>query len=220
MREVDGCEMRKNLYIIGARGFGREVALELPTWNGFCDQYVIKGFLDDMDDALDGFSGYPPIVSSVEDFVPSGNDIVVCGLGTVMWRRKYIDMLLTKGARFDTFISPESRVARTAKIGQGVLVLENVSISADVKVGDFVLFHPNSTLGHDVEIGNYTVIENGVFCGGFVKVGERATIHTRATILPHQKIGDNAVVGACSCVIRNVKPSATVFGNPAQRIDQ
>ena len=211
--------MRKNLYIIGARGFGREVALGLPMWNGFCDRYVVKGFLDDKDDALDGFSGYPPIVSSVEGFVPGENDVVVCGLGAVQWRMKYIDILLAKGARFDTFISPEARVAQTARIGQGVLVSENVSISADVKVGDFVLFHPYSTLGHDVEIGNYTVIENGVFCGGFVKVGERVTIHTRATILPNQKIGDDSVVGACSCVIRNVKSGATVFGNPAERVD-
>ena len=45
--------MRKNLYIIGARGFGREVSLVLASWNGFCDQYNIKGFLDDKtDDAL------------------------------------------------------------------------------------------------------------------------------------------------------------------------
>ena len=212
--------MRKNLYIIGARGFGREVALGLSSWNGFCDQYVIKGFLDDKADALDGFFGYPPIVSSVENFVPGENDIVVCGLGAVKWRKKYIDILTAKGAHFDTFISSEARIMRTARIGQGVLIFEHVSISADVKVGDFVLFHPNSTLGHDTEIGNYTVIENGVFCGGFVTVGERVTLHTRATILPHQKIGDEAVVGACSCVIRNVKPSAMVFGNPAERIDQ
>ena len=212
--------MRKNLYIIGARGFGREMALGLSSWNGFCDRYVIKGFLDDKADAMDGFSGYPPVVSSVEGFVPGENDVVVCGLGAVQWRMKYIDILLAKGARFDTFISPEARVARTARIGQGVLVSEHVAISADVRVGDFVLFHPYSTLGHDAEIGKYTVIENGVFCGGFVKVGERATLHTRATILPHQIVGDDAIVGACSCVIRNVKPGSTVFGNPAQRIDQ
>ena len=211
--------MRKNLYIIGARGFGREVVSTLSMWNGFYDQYVIKGFLDDKSDALDGFLGYPPIVSSVEGFVPGEHDVVVCGLGAVKWRKKYIDILLSKGARFETFISPEARVARTARIGRGVLVFEHVSISVDVKVGDFVLFHPFSTLGHDTEVGDYTVVENGVFCGGFVKVGKLVTLHTRATILPHQKVGDDAIVGACSCVIRNVKPGATVFGNPAQRID-
>ena len=212
--------MRKNLYIIGARGFGREVALSLPTWNGFCDQYVIKGFLDDKVDALDGFAGYPPIVSSVEDFIPSVDDVVVCGLGAVKWRKKYIDILICKGACFESFVSSKAYVASTARIGHGALIADNASVSSDVKIGDFVLCHPNCTFGHDTEVGNYSVVENGVFCGGFVKVGERVTLHTRATILPHQKVGDDAVVGACSCVIRNVKPGATVFGNPAERIDK
>lgn len=212
--------MRKNLYIIGARGFGREVALGLTSWNGFCDQYDIKGFLDDKTDALDGFSGYPPIVSSVEAFQPAENDVFICGLGAVKWRRKYINILLEKGAFFESFISPEARIAKTARIGIGVLISENVSVSADVEVGDFVLCHANSTFGHDTRLGRHVVVENGVFCGGFVEVGDGATLHTRAVILPHQKIGTDAVVGACSCVIRNVKPGATVFGNPAQRIDQ
>lgn len=212
--------MRKNLYIIGARGFGREVALGLSSWNGFCDQYDIKGFLDDKTDALDGFSGYPPIVSSVEGFQPAENDVVICGLGAVQWRRKYINILLEKGAAFESFISPEARIAKTARIGVGVLISENVTVSADVEMGDFVLCHANSTFGHDTKLGKYVVVENGVFCGGFVEVGDGATLHTHSVVLPHQKIGKDAVVGACSCVIRNVKPGATVFGNPAQRIDQ
>lgn len=212
--------MRKNLYIIGARGFGREVALGLASWDGFCDQYEIKGFLDDKADALDGFSGYPPIVSSVEDFKPGKNDVVVCGLGAVQWRRKYIEILLGKGAVFESFVSPSAKVVKTAKIGIGVLLGENVTVSADVKIGDFVLSHPNATFGHDTRLGDYVVVENGVFCGGFVEVGDGVTLHTRAVILPHQKIGNDAVVGACSCVIRNVKAGATVFGNPAERIDQ
>lgn len=212
--------MKKNIYIIGARGFGREVSLVLPSWDGFLDRYIIKGFLDDKPDALDGFNGYPPIVSSVEEFRPNDNDVIVCGLGAVIWRKKYIDILVARGAHFDTFISPKSYIAKTAKVGVGVLITDNVSVSSDVKIGDFVLCHPNCTFGHDTEIGDFSVVENGVFCGGFVKVGECATLHTRATILPHQKVGDEAIVGACSCVIRNVKPGATVFGNPAQRIDQ
>lgn len=210
--------MKKNLYIIGARGFGRELALELPSWNGFCEHYDIKGFLDDKADALDGFAGYPPIVSSVEAFMPDKDDIVVCGLGAVKWRKKYIELLLEKGCRFDTFLAPTVRVKATARIGMGVVVLSNSGVSADVVVGDFVLCHPNVTLGHDTKIGSHAVLENGVFCGGFVEVGSAATLHTRATVLPHCKIGENAVVGACSCVISKVKAGVTVFGNPAHKI--
>lgn len=212
--------MRKNLYIIGARGFGREIAVSLPTWNGFNDKYVIKGFLDDKVDALEGFqAGYPPIVSSVEDFKPGENDVFICGLGAVEWRRKYIDIMLTKNAVFDTFIWPGAYV-KARFIGVGVSIIGSAVISPDVVINDFVLLHPKVTLGHDVKIGSYVVLENDVFCGGFVDVGDGATLHTRATILPRKTIGANAVVGACSCVVRNVPAGATVFGNPAQRIDR
>jgi len=212
--------MRKNLYIIGARGFGRELSESLASWDGFGDKYVIKGFLDDKVDALDGFqAGYPPIVSSVEDFKPDEHDVFICGLGAVEWRRKYIDIMLAKNAVFDTFICPWLSYVKAKHIGRGVAIVGPTTISPDVEIGDFVLLHPNVILGHDVKIGNHAVLENAAFCGVGAEVGESATIHTRATILPHKKIGKNAVVGACSCVVRNVPAGATVFGNPANRID-
>lgn len=211
---------RKNLYIIGARGCGREIALALPLWNGFLDQYQIKGFLDDKADALDGFAGYPPIVSSVEDFAPAHGDVFICGLGVVQWRIKYIEMMLAKGGVFPTFICPAATVFNTSRLGVGCYVAGKDVLSADVSLGNFVLVHDNVTLGHDVHVGDHSVIENGVFCGGFVQVGPRTTLHTRATVLPHKKIGSDAVVGACSCVVRNVKDGSTVFGVPARRIDQ
>lgn len=211
--------MKKRLYIIGARAFGRELAVSLPTWNGFLDKYTIKGFLDDKVDALDGYAGYPPIVSSAELFSPKSNDVVVCGLGAVKWRTKYIRILLEKGAKFETLISPEAFVAKTATIGMGTVISGDTSVSADVHIGNFVLCHPHCSFGHDTIVGDGAVIENGVFCGGWVQVGERATLHTRATVLPRQKIGADAIVGACSCVIRSVKAGTTVFGVPARCVD-
>ena len=55
----------KNLLIIGSRGFGREIynlALESICYG---TEFTIKGFLDDKKEALDGYDGYPSIISSV-----------------------------------------------------------------------------------------------------------------------------------------------------------
>ena len=211
--------MRKRMYIIGARGFGRELALWLPMWPGFCDRYSIAGFLDDKVDALEGFPGYPPIVASVESYRPKPDDVFVCGLGKIEWRRKYIDIMLAKGAVFETLVCPYACVFPTARLGIGCLINGTASVSADVRIGDFVLVHSHATLSHDVTVGDHSVIENGVFAGGSARIGGRVTVHTRAIILPSQSVGDDAVVGAGSVVIRNVKAGMTVFGNPAERID-
>lgn len=211
--------MKKYLYIIGARGFGRELATQFPLWPGFSERYEIRGFLDDNANALDGLDGYPPVVSSVEDFVPGKNDVFVCGLGVVHWRQKYVDIMLGKGGVFETLVAPSAFVASTARLGMGSLVLGKTCVMADASLGDYALCHGQCIVGHDTVVGNHAVLEYNVFLGGFVQVGERATIHTRATILPHLKIGKDAVVGACSCVVRNVKAGTSVFGNPAKRVE-
>ena len=207
--------MRKNLYIIGARGFGRECVGHFRSWPGFLDQYNIKGFLDDKKDALDGYVGYPSIVDSVENFKPRDGDVFLCALGAVEWRFKYINVLRSKGAFFPTIISPRANVHATAHIGDGVLVLDNSMISSDVSVGRDVLCNVNVVIGHDVVIGDGCVLESFVFCGGYARINSGVTLHTRATVLPKVTIGKCSVVGACSCVLKDVRPNRQVFGVPA-----
>ena len=90
----------KNLLIIGARGFGREVYnLFLESKSNLPD-IQIKGFLDDKADALDSFSNYPSIISSVEDYIIEETDVFVCALGDVNYKKKYVEIIKSKGGKF------------------------------------------------------------------------------------------------------------------------
>lgn len=51
-----------------------------------------------------------------------------------------------------------------------------------------------------------------------ITIGAHAFIGARAFILPGVIIGEYAIVGACSVVTRDVKPSAVVAGNPARNL--
>lgn len=210
---------RKNLYIIGAGGFGRECVGNFRLWNGFADRYAIKGFLDDNATALEGYAGYPPVVGSVDAFVPGADDAFVCALGNVAPRRRCIEGVMRKGGRFETIVSPTAVVHRSARLGEGCLVLDNAIVSADVRVGDHVLCHANVLLGHDTRVGDHAVIESFAFTGGFAEIGAGAVLHTRATVLPCKRVGDGAVVGAGSTVLSHVAPGRTVFGVPAVDIE-
>jgi putative colanic acid biosynthesis acetyltransferase WcaF len=53
---------------------------------------------------------------------------------------------------------------------------------------------------------------------GEIEIGKNVFIGARAFIMPGIKIEDNAVVGACSVVTKNVSDSDIVGGNPAQFI--
>lgn len=212
----------KQLVIIGARGWGREVwnmaAHDIPAFIG--GEMGIKGFLDDKRGAFSGLRGeYPPILSSVESYEPEEDDVFVCALGDCAYRKKYADMILSKGGQFISLISPMARVNATARIGIGSIVCPWSAVSDNVNLGDFAMVHSYSNLGHDVTVGKYCSIESHVFCGGGAQIGDMCTLHVRSAILPRKKIGDNVTVGFGSVVMRNVASGLHVFGNPAKRID-
>lgn len=206
----------KDLLIIGARGWGREVFFSFK--NNIKDIHI-KGFLDDNIRALDGLNGeYPPIISSVEDYQIQPNDVFFCAVGNPVYRKKYAEIIEEKGGKFISFISPLAIVNPTAVLGEGVYIGGNSIISDNVIIGKHAMIHALCTLGHDVRIGDYVSIEAYSFFGGFSEIGNMTEIHVRSTILNHRKVGRNVSVGAGSVVLRNIKDDCHVFGVPAKII--
>lgn len=208
----------KHLLIIGARGFGREVYdLALDCISAGAD-FDIKGFLDDKSDALKGLDGYPPIVSTVEEYEIKEDDVFVCGLGDPHWRKVYTEKILAKGGKFTSLISPHAIVRRNAHIGTGCIITHFSNISMDTQVSDHCAIL-SSGIGHDAKIGKYSVLSGRVSVNGFVEIGAEAYLGCGVCVAPHKKIGDNAFVGIGSVVVSNIKSGVKVFGNPAKKID-
>ena len=207
----------KQLIIIGARGFGREVYdLALSCIKAGAD-FEIKGFLDDKKDAFSDFEGYPPIISSVEDYVIQKDDVFTCAMGTPEWRKLYTEIILAKGGQFITLISPMATIRKNAHIGQGCIITHGSNISVDTYISDYTAIL-SSCLGHDVRIGMYSVLSGRVLLNGYVTIGDEAYLGCGAMVAPHKKIGNKAFVGIGSVVISNVKAGTKVFGNPAKKM--
>lgn len=206
--------MIKDVYIINAGGFGRNMASTARADPAHGKEWVVRGFLD-------GRQGLPqvpdlPIVGDPMTFRYTAPQIIVCALGDPVQRRKYAQPLLDQGADFMNLLPKVYRSERV-QMGVGCLFEHDVSLGADAKLGDFIIVLANSIVGYDVQVGSYTTIGSFVFIGGGVNIGENVMIHPHATILPGVKIGDGAIIGAGSVVIGNVPPGITVFGNPAKR---
>ena len=208
----------KELLIIGARGYGREVY----NWVMDCIpsglEITVKGFLDDNASALSGFENYPPIISSVEYYIPEENDVFLCALGDVKYRKIYSDMILAKGGTFISIIHPTASVSQNVHIGKGSIIGRFCAISCDVTIGDFSSISAHAVLGHDVCVGNYCHIGSLSNLSGGVILEDGVTIHPKSDVVPHKTIGAGATVGTGSVVLRNVKPGTTVFGVPAKTI--
>jgi sugar O-acyltransferase, sialic acid O-acetyltransferase NeuD family len=208
----------KNLLIIGARGYGRECYDGLKDYPEYNKKFTVKGFLDDQSDALGNFSGYAPILSSVEDYQIQEDDVFLCALGSPQAKAKYTDIIKKKSGSFITLIHPTAIVSDSIELGEGVIISQFCTLTSNVKVGDFTTVQGYSNLGHDTQVGRFCAIESYTFLGGFAYIGDFVTLHTRSTVLPKIKIGNSAVVGAGSVVIKNVWENTIVFGNPAKKI--
>ena len=210
----------KNLIIIGARAFGREIyniAIQTKEYN---TEWVVKGFLDDDKSAIAEFaSDYPPVIDSVKNYKIQPNDVFICALGDPEIKKQYVQEILIKGGKFVNIIHPTAVINPVnVDLGAGIIICPFTYISNDTTIGNFVTIQSHVALGHDVVIGEYSQINALSFLGGYVRVGSCTTINPGATIAPKKHIGNNVSVGINSSVLGKIADNQSVYGNPAKRI--
>ena len=168
----------KQLLIIGARGFGREVYnLFLKCKEAGLD-VECKGFLDSKSDALEDFPNYPPIISSVEDYVIQPDDVFVCALGNVKYKQQYVTYMKEKGAQFISLIQ-----GHDVKIGDWSHLGAHCFMGGFSKLGTMVTMHPGARLLPHKEAMDGSTIGAGSIA--ISKVKENTTVFG----IPAKKIG-------------------------------
>ncbi len=206
-----------NLVIIGAGGMGRTIFDMAQENKGLGKVFVIKGFIDDNLNALDGFLNYPPVIGTIQGYEVEPNDAFVCSIGGTS-RRTCMEKIINKGGEFLTLIHPSSRIGTNVHIGRGCYIGAYTIVAADAYIDDYNFIQSHTVIGHDVRIGKWNRIDSFVFFVGGTSMGEGCMVHTRAMVNHNVVIGNNAQIGACSLVLNNVEDNVSVFGVPARRI--
>lgn len=208
----------KHLIIIGAGGMGRSIYNLAINSIGYGVEFDVKGFLEPDANALDGFKGYPPILSNDDEYNICEDDVFSCSIGDVKKKVQICESLKQRGAIFKTLIHKNSSIGMNSIIGDGTIIDEGVHLDPDVTIGENCMIQTFAIIGHDSVIGEYSRIDSQCALVGGTIVGNRATLYTQSMINHNVVIEDDATVGACSFVIKKVKSGATVFGVPAKPI--
>ena len=90
----------KNLIIIGAGSFGREVAAFAPQCHGYGSEWLLKGFIDSDVNRLNAYPGKEPIIGFVDEYMPQPADVFICAIGDTKVKKKYVLSLMEMGAVF------------------------------------------------------------------------------------------------------------------------
>jgi sugar O-acyltransferase (sialic acid O-acetyltransferase NeuD family) len=208
----------KNLLIVGAGGFGREVLNYAYDTPPHLRKWEIGGFLDSRSQILDGFNCLHRVVGDPETYEPNPDDVFICALGDGAMRLKYGRMLQERGAKFVNLASPTLDMSADVRLGVGCIFAAYVGISTNVTIGDFVVINSRATVGHDAVLGAGCTLSAHCDVGGGAVLEEEVFMGSHAVILPKAIVGQGATVGAGSVVLRRVRPRTTVMGVPAKQI--
>ena len=206
----------KQLVILGAGGFGREVLDWARQSEAHGRDWVVKGFLDDNPHALDGFAAGAPLLGPISTHQPAADEVFVCAMGVIAAKRRCVETLRARGAEFTRVVHRTAVVSGAAVLGAGVILCPGSIVTAGARLGDFVAVNLNSTVAHDAVVGDWSQLHCHVDITGFVVLGAGVLVGSHASVLPRVRVGDGAVVGAGATVMRDVPAGATVYGAPAR----
>lgn len=204
----------KQLYIVGAGGFGRELHTYVLRHPSHGREWTFAGFLDDNLAALEDYGRFAPVMP-LGQHLPSPDSVYLCGLGLPATKTRLIEPLLKAGATFISFVHPSALVGERIRLGRGVVLCPGVTLTCDISLGDFVTINLDTTIGHDVTVGDWTTVSSQCDLTGHVKVETNVFIGSKANVIPSRRVGAGALVAAGAVVVRDVPPGVTVFGNPA-----
>ncbi len=200
--------MQHALIIVGAGGLGREVyhwALDAG--------FSVKGFLDDNLNALQNYTGYPPVLGTPDAWHPQPDEDFVCAIGTLAYRKKVIKTLSAQNATFVSLIHPTAICY--SQPGPAALVGPYVVIGPDATIGPYLFVQNHSTIGHDALIGAFCRCDVATFIGGYATLHDDVTLHTGAKIHPEKVVAQGVTVGINTTILTRTKPNTTYFGTPA-----
>lgn len=204
--------------IVGTGGMGRE----LLGWIAGCaagtrERFRVEAFISEGDDAGTTIHGVP--VLHPDDWRGAPPRFVIAFADPVGKKRLALE-LEGRGWEPEIFIHDGAAVGLATKIGKGTVICAFCRVSTDCVIGEHVLVNGGSGIGHDATVGSYSSLLGSVSVNGGAQVGEGVTLGAASMIYPGKRVGDWATVGLASVVLRNVPAHATVFGNPARRIDR
>lgn len=201
----------RDLFIVGAGGFGREAvwtverinkAAQLPLWNviGFAD--------DDPAKASGNFEGFPLLGSVEKTSQDHPGASVFIAIGDNQIRRKVYAQL--RGHDFPALIDPSAQVSPTTEFKHGTFIAAEAVVSVGTEIGKFVIINARAGVGHDSTVGDFANIAPGVSLSGHTTIGSDVFMGTNSCTAPGMCVGAGATVACGTPVLKNVEPGTTL----------
>ena len=208
----------KELYIIGAGGFGKEVAWLTERINQKELTWDIKGFIDDNANLWGKTIDDYKVLGGVDFLKECKDAFVVCAVGNAKIRRLIIDKISGYGLKFPSLIDPSVIMSKRVIVGEGTIICAGTIVTVDVSIGKHVIINLDCTVGHDAVINDYVTMYPSVNVSGCCNIGECVELGTGMQIIQGISVAKESIIGASACVVKNIDEVGVYFGTPAKKI--
>ena len=204
-----------DVIIVGAGGFGREIRQLLPA----ClpsDKYRFKGYLGRDQGVNADPTAKRLTLADPERYQPRPADRFALAIGDMDARKRTVECLIAKGGQFVSLVHPQSLVAESATLGEGVVIYPFAVVSNEAAIGDYAKLNYYASAGHNAKIGKYCLLAPYATVNGFSALDESVYMSTHATVAPLVTVGTRSKVSANSAVMRDVAPDSLIHGVPGR----
>lgn len=207
----------KDIVIIGAGGFGREIAWLIEDINEVKKEWNIIGFIDDSAEKQNRLINGYKVLGNI-DFIKKRKDLYyVIAIGNSRVREKVAKDIINYNDNIATLIHPSVIMnKKNNKIGKGVVICAGSILTVNIKLGNFVIVNLDCTIGHDVMIDDFATIYPSTNISGGCTIGKVSELGTGTQVIQEVNICEHVIVGAGSVVIRDIEKSGTVVGVPVR----
>ncbi|MCL1920120.1 MAG: NeuD/PglB/VioB family sugar acetyltransferase [Kiritimatiellaeota bacterium] len=199
------------IVIIGASGFGKEVAWVIGRINRVAPTFEIVGFCDDAVDKQEGAFAGRPLLGAVANVSPSEGLGFICAIGNNRNRQRATAQAIGMGLVPVTVIDPTAVIAPDAVIGKGTFIGIGSVVSVGARLGDGVIVNHQACVGHDAVLGDFAQVCPGARISGGCNIGEGALLGTNAATLPLKKMGAWSTLGIGTAALRDIPDGATLI---------
>lgn len=210
-------DAHRPLVIVGAGGFGREVAWLVEDVNRVRPTWELLGFVDDHATGQT-VEGYPILGDRSYLATLSPWPWIVCSMGDPRVRKQVVEGLSAEGYQFATLVHPSVCMSRFVKIGPGSVICAGTILTTNVAIGSHAILNLGCRIGHDSVLGDFASLMPGTNIAGEVTVGDGCYFGLNACVINRVSVGEWSIVGAGAAVVKDIPPRVVAVGVPARPI--
>ncbi len=207
----------KPLVIVGAGGFGREVAWLVQDINKQNAQWELIGFVDDKGPGVteEGI----PILGPISDiFRLNPVPWVALAIADTRTRYRLMQEMLDHGLKLASLVHPSVAMSDFNDIGSGSIICAGTVITTNVKLGKSSIVNPGCFIGHDTVLGDCVSMMPASNIAGEVTVGDGCYFGLNSCAINRKTIGEWSIIGAGAVVVDDIPPHSLAVGVPARVI--